>query len=73
VGTRVTAIHLEIRLDGESPTGRAYDERGCTREFAGWMALVATIDDFLGTAHTAAHTTGQPASAPPSSEERSGS
>ncbi|MBP2368525.1 hypothetical protein [Pseudonocardia parietis] len=42
------AIHLEIRLDGESPVGRAYDERGGTREFAGWMGLVAVIDDLLG-------------------------
>jgi hypothetical protein len=65
VGTRATAIHLEIWLDGESPTGRAHDDRGSTREFVGWMALLATIDAFL--------TTAQPEPAPPSSEGRSGS
>jgi hypothetical protein len=62
VDARATAIHLEIWLDGESPTGSAYDDRGCTREFAGSMGLVAMIGGFL--------TTAQPGSAPPSSDER---
>jgi hypothetical protein len=44
---RATPIHLEVRLDGESPCGRAYDERGSVREFAGWLALVAAIDDLV--------------------------
>ena len=46
---RATAIHLEVRLDGDSPVGRAYDERGSAREFAGWMSLVAAIDDLMTT------------------------
>ncbi|MDN5861762.1 MAG: hypothetical protein L0H84_24440 [Pseudonocardia sp.] len=41
------AIRLEIRLDGESPVGRAYDDRGGSNEFAGWMGLVAVIDDLM--------------------------
>ncbi len=45
--TRATVIHLEVWLDGESPVGRAYDDQGGTRPFAGWLALVATIDDLL--------------------------
>lgn len=63
VDPQATAIHLEVRLDGESPIGRAYDDRGSIREFAGWMGLVATIDDLL--------TAAQPRST--SSDERAGS
>lgn len=44
---RATAIHLKVRLVGDLPIGRAYDDQGSTREFSGWMALVATIDDLL--------------------------
>jgi hypothetical protein len=44
---RATAIRLEVWLDGESPIGRAYDEQGGSRAFAGWTSLVATIDDLL--------------------------
>jgi hypothetical protein len=47
VDPKATAIHLEVRLDGELPVGRAYDDQGSIREFAGWTALVATIDDLL--------------------------
>jgi hypothetical protein len=39
VDTRATAIHLEIQLDGESPTGRAYDDQRGTRALAGGWAL----------------------------------
>ncbi|MGQ0575785.1 MAG: hypothetical protein ACT4RN_16510 [Pseudonocardia sp.] len=63
--SRAVAIHLEIRLDGESPVGCAYDDRGSSRVFAGWVGLVATIDELLRTA--------PPASTPPSPDERSGS
>ncbi len=62
VDTRATAIPLEVWRDGESPTGRAYDDRRDTREFAGRLGLVAMIDKTLGTA--------QPGSAQPSSDER---
>jgi hypothetical protein len=44
---RATAIHLEVWLDGESPVGRAYDDDGTSRDFAGWTSLVATIDVLL--------------------------
>lgn len=44
---RAIAIRLELWLDGKSPIGRAYDEQGAVREFAGWTSLVATIDDLI--------------------------
>jgi hypothetical protein len=47
VDPRAIAIRLELWLDGESPIGRAYDERGASREFAGWTSLVATIDHLI--------------------------
>jgi hypothetical protein len=56
VDTPVTAIRLEVRLVGDLPVGRAYDDRGSTREFAGWMALVATIDGLLSIAQPGADT-----------------
>jgi hypothetical protein len=62
VDTRATAIHLEVWRDGESPTGRAYDDRRGIREFAGRLGLVAMIDK--------APRAAQPGSAPPSSDER---
>jgi hypothetical protein len=45
-----TAFRLEIWMDGESPIGRAYDERGASREFAGWTSLDATIDHLIAAA-----------------------
>lgn len=57
-------IRLEIRLDGERPVGRAY-ARGGSREFAGWLGLVATIEHLL----TA---TPPPAESAPAPEERTG-
>lgn len=47
---RASVIRLEIRLDGESPVGCARDEQGRSRDFAGWMGLVATIDGLLAAA-----------------------
>lgn len=41
------AIHLDVRLDGGTPVGQACDERGHTREFAGWVGLVAAVDALL--------------------------
>lgn len=37
-------IRLELELADDSLTGRAVDGAGATREFAGWMGLVAAID-----------------------------
>jgi hypothetical protein len=64
VDTPVTAIRLEVRLVGDLPVGRAYGDQGSTRDFAGWMALVATIDGLL--------TITQPGFDTPSPDERSG-
>jgi hypothetical protein len=44
---RATAIHLEVWFEGQSPVGRAFDDHGDSREFAGWTALVASIDQLL--------------------------
>jgi hypothetical protein len=40
-------IRMELRLDGDLPTGRASDEHGSVKEFAGWLGLVAAIDELL--------------------------
>ncbi len=37
-------IRLELHPDDESLSGRASDTSGVTREFVGWMGLVAAID-----------------------------
>ncbi len=44
------AIHLEIRLDGDLLSGRAYDDHGAVREFTGWIGLVAAVEHLLGEA-----------------------
>jgi hypothetical protein len=40
-------ITLRISLDGEIPTGHASDDHGLSRDFAGWVGLVAAIDGLL--------------------------
>jgi FAD/FMN-containing dehydrogenase len=42
-----TAIHLELRYQGECLTGRAVNGSG-EREFTGWIGLLAAIDDLMG-------------------------
>jgi hypothetical protein len=37
-------ITLELRLDGQSPIGRASTPDNRERQFAGWLALIAAID-----------------------------
>ena len=37
-------IRLELRLDGQSPIGRASTRESGQREFAGWLGLIAAID-----------------------------
>jgi hypothetical protein len=41
---RPIVIRLEPRLEDNSLTGRARGGAGATREFVGWMGLVAAID-----------------------------
>jgi hypothetical protein len=47
VDSEATTIRMELRLDGDLPTGRASDDSGRVREFAGWLGLVAAIDELL--------------------------
>ena len=46
----LTTIRMELRLDGDLPTGRASDEQGRVKDFAGWLGLVAAIDELLAPA-----------------------
>jgi len=43
---RIT-ITLEIRLSGDSFTGRATDGYGFSRDFSGWLGLVSALDWFV--------------------------
>lgn len=43
----VRAIRLELSLDGDSPAGSARVCGGPSREFAGWLGLVAAIEAIL--------------------------
>jgi hypothetical protein len=44
VDDKTVTIGLEIRLAGDSVTGRASCDTGAARDFAGWIGLVAAID-----------------------------
>jgi hypothetical protein len=44
----MTTIRMELRRDGDFPTGRATDGDGRARDFAGWLGLIAAIDELLG-------------------------
>jgi hypothetical protein len=41
-------IRLELRFDGESPTGRASTPDDGERGFAGWLGLIAAIEALAG-------------------------
>ncbi len=43
----VRTIRLELRLDGDSPAGSAMVCGEPSRDFAGWLGLVAAIEAFL--------------------------
>jgi hypothetical protein len=43
----VRAIRLELSLDGDSPAGSARVCGGPSREFVGWLGLVAAIEAIL--------------------------
>jgi hypothetical protein len=56
-------IRLELRLDGESPTGRASTPDNEERAFAGWLGLIAAIEALAtGDRQTAAGPSAQPGS-----------
>ena len=40
-------IRLEIEVAGESLYGRAISEGGLTRDFTGWLGLVAALDTLI--------------------------
>jgi hypothetical protein len=40
-------ITLELRVAGDSFTGRATDGYGFARDFSGWLGLVAALDWFV--------------------------
>jgi len=44
VDGKTVIIRLELRLAGDSLTGRASDGTGAARDFAGWLGLVAALD-----------------------------
>jgi len=48
VDGQMTTIRMELRRDGDFPTGRACDDDGRVRDFAGWLGLIAAIDELLG-------------------------
>ncbi len=55
-------IRLELRLDGQLPTGRASTPDN-ERDFAGWLGLIAAIEALAtGDRDTAAGHSAQPAS-----------
>lgn len=42
-----TTISLELQLDQNSLSGRASNGAGASREFSGWLGLLAAIDALL--------------------------
>lgn len=40
-------LRLELDPDSEPIAGRMRDERGASREFAGWLGLAAVLGGFL--------------------------
>jgi hypothetical protein len=47
VDGRTTTIRMELRRDGDLPSGRACDDHGRVKDFTGWVGLVAAIDQLL--------------------------
>jgi hypothetical protein len=50
MSTRAVTITLELRQAGDELDGRASDENGLDRSFAGWLGLLATLDSLLDAA-----------------------
>jgi hypothetical protein len=40
-------VTLTLEVEGESFTGSATDERGVRHDFAGWLGLIAALDEIL--------------------------
>jgi hypothetical protein len=59
MSSETLVIRLEIRLDGDSLTGSAYDG-AAERTFSGWLGLVAAIDALVqsGASRTVAGSAG---------------
>jgi hypothetical protein len=47
VGTPTVVITLELQVEEDSLTGRASDGDGGEREFAGWVGLMAALDELV--------------------------
>jgi hypothetical protein len=47
VENAVVVIHLELRLAGESLTGRAFDDHGTAHRFDGRLGLLSAIDALI--------------------------
>jgi hypothetical protein len=47
VAPETTTIRMELRRDGELPSGQASDGHGRVMAFTGWIGLVAAVDELL--------------------------
>ena len=47
VDEHTITVKLELQVGDGSLSGRAVDEGGASREFAGWLGLIAAIDSFV--------------------------
>jgi hypothetical protein len=68
---RIT-ITLELRVTGDSFTGRATDGYGFAREFSGWLGLVSALDWFVPGAPVSIGAAGLETATPRSEEEETG-
>lgn len=48
-------LTVEIELDEDAFRGIASDDRGASRQFSGWLGLIASIDDMIGSATAGSH------------------
>jgi hypothetical protein len=55
--TPTVKITLELRLEGETPAGTARLAGGDEKHFAGWIGLVAALDEIVEGLHTATSAT----------------
>lgn len=43
-------LTVEIELDDDAFRGCASDDQGASRQFSGWLGLIASIDDMISAA-----------------------